>query len=104
MLGVRPQLGRGFSPEDEKLGATRVVVISHAFWKRYFGGDPNIIGRQVTLADKPYTVTGVMPPGWKFPVQKKRSIGSHRSIRCSPGRPRTRSIAAARIFFRWSVE
>jgi putative ABC transport system permease protein len=70
VLGVRPQLGRGFSPEDEKLGATRVVVISHAFWKRYFGGDPNIIGRQVTMADKPYTVTGVMPPGWKFPVEE----------------------------------
>jgi putative ABC transport system permease protein len=70
VLGTRPLLGRGFSREDEKADAPRVVVISHAFWKRYFAGDPNIVGRQVTMAGKPYTITGVMPPGWKFPVQE----------------------------------
>jgi putative ABC transport system permease protein len=70
VLGTKPLLGRGFSREDEKLDAPRVVVISHPFWKRFFGGDLNVIGRQVTLAGKPYTVTGVMPPGWKFPIQE----------------------------------
>lgn len=70
VLGVRAVLGRGFSREDEKPDAPRVVVISHAFWKRYFAGDPQIIGRQVTMVGKPYVVTGVMPHGWKFPVQE----------------------------------
>lgn len=69
VLGTQPLLGRGFSREDEKPDATRVVVISYEFWQRRFGGDPKIIGKQSTMADKPYTITGVMPPGWKFPVQ-----------------------------------
>ena len=71
VLGIRPFLGRGFSREDEKLDAPRVVVISHEFWKQHFGGDPGVLGRQVTVADKPYTITGVMPPGWKFPIQNE---------------------------------
>ena len=69
VLGVHPQLGRGFLPEDDKPDAPRVAVISNAFWQRHFGGDPNVLGRQVTIANKLYTITGVMPPGWKFPVQ-----------------------------------
>ncbi len=70
VLGIRPLFGRGFSREDEKPDAARVVVISYEFWQRRFGGDANIIGKQTTMADKPYTITGVMPPGWKFPVQQ----------------------------------
>ena len=46
-----------------------MVVIGYAFWKRHFGGDPKILGRQVTMVGKSYTVTGVMPPKWKFPIQ-----------------------------------
>ncbi len=69
VLGTRPFLGRGFSRDDEKPDAARVVVISYAFWERHFGGDPNVIGKQVTMAGKPYVVTGVMPHGWKFPIQ-----------------------------------
>jgi putative ABC transport system permease protein len=71
VLKTEPLLGRGFSREDETPGAARVVVIAYAFWKRHFGGDPNIIGRQVKMVGKPYTVTGVMPPGWKFPIQNE---------------------------------
>ncbi len=69
VLGTRPFLGRGFSREDEKLDAARVVVIGYAFWKRHFGGDPNVLGKQATIAGKSYTITGVMPQGWKFPIQ-----------------------------------
>ncbi|MEO7724064.1 MAG: ABC transporter permease [Chthoniobacterales bacterium] len=71
VLGTRPLLGRGFARADERDGAAQVVVISHAFWQRRFNGDPNIIGKEVTMVDKPYTVTGVMPPGWKFPIQNE---------------------------------
>jgi putative ABC transport system permease protein len=69
VLGTRPLLGRGFSRDDEKPDAARVVVISYEFWQRRFGGDPNIIGKQATMVNRTYTITGVMPPGWKFPVQ-----------------------------------
>ena len=71
VLGTRPLLGRGFSRDDEKPDAARVVVIGHSFWQRHFAGDPNIIGKQATVAGKVYTITGVMPRGWKFPIQNE---------------------------------
>jgi hypothetical protein len=49
-----------------------VVVISHSFWQRHFASDPKIIGQQATVAGKVYTITGVMPRGWKFPVQNEK--------------------------------
>ncbi len=70
VLGTRPLLGRGFSRDDEKENAARVVVIGYSFWQRRFAGDPKIIGQQVTLAGKVHTITGVMPRGWKFPIQR----------------------------------
>ena len=72
VLGVHPLLGRGFGPEDDKPDAARVVVISHSFWQRHFAGDPKIIGQQATVAGKVYTITGVMPRGWKFPIQNEK--------------------------------
>ena len=71
VLGTRPLLGRGFGREDEKAGAPRVVVIGYQFWQRHFAGDRNIIGRQVTMVGHVYTITGVMPRGWKFPIQRE---------------------------------
>ena len=71
VLGTPPLLGRGFSREDDKPEAARVVVIGYSFWQRRFAGDPKIIGKQVTIADKPYTITGVMPRGWNFPIQNE---------------------------------
>jgi predicted permease len=68
-LGVQPQLGRGFLQAEEAPGA-RVVVLSHAFWQRQFGADPGIVGRGITLDRKPYTVVGVAPPGFAFPVNE----------------------------------
>ena len=72
VLATPPLLGRGFSPEDDKPEAARVAVIGYSFWQRRFAGDPKIIGRQVTLAGKAYTVTGVMPKGWKFPIGSEK--------------------------------
>lgn len=64
VLGVTPLLGRGFLPgEDAKGGNNQVVVLTHSFWQRRFGGDPNIIGKTITLNQLPYTVIGVLPPG-----------------------------------------
>src|SRR5215213_8965926 len=60
-FGVRPALGRGFSLENEKSGQDQVTVLSYAFWQTRFGGDPNIIGKTITLDGKAYEVLGVMP-------------------------------------------
>jgi putative ABC transport system permease protein len=65
-LGVRPQLGRAFTPEEDRAGANPVVVISHSLWQRRFGADAEIIGKPLTLSDKPFTVIGVLPPDFQF--------------------------------------
>jgi predicted permease len=73
-LGVAPELGRGFSPEDEKRGS-RVILISDALWKSMFAADPSVIGRTLRLSGKPYTIIGVMPATFRFPVtETKNSI------------------------------
>jgi putative ABC transport system permease protein len=69
VLGVQPMLGRGFTKEDAKNDADRVVVLTYPLWKSEFGSDPKIIGQKITLSARPHTVIGVMPPGWKFPVE-----------------------------------
>jgi putative ABC transport system permease protein len=69
VLGVPPLLGRGFTKEDAKNDADRVVVLTYPLWKSEFGSDPKIIGQKITISARPHTVIGVMPPGWKFPVQ-----------------------------------
>ncbi|MCW5969778.1 MAG: ABC transporter permease [Blastocatellales bacterium] len=69
VLGVAPALGRSFTEEEDRSGSARVAVISHSLWKRQFGGDPQIIGRSVTLDQKPFQIIGVMPAGFQFPIQ-----------------------------------
>jgi predicted permease len=62
MLGMRPQIGRDFLPEEDRLGHNRVAILSYGLWQRRFGGDPNILGRAITLDDQVYTVIGALPP------------------------------------------
>jgi len=66
-LGIQPELGRGFLPSEEAASA-RVVILSHALWQSRFGGDRGIVGQSITLERKPYTVIGVAPEGFVFPV------------------------------------
>jgi len=67
LLQTRPLLGRTFSPDEEKSGGARVVMLGHSLWVRGFGGDQNVIGRSVIINEQPYTVVGVMPPEFNFP-------------------------------------
>jgi len=67
LLGVQPQLGRTFKSDDYAPSRDHVVVLSHKLWQRSFGGDQNVIGRQVTLNGEAYTVVGIMPPQFQFP-------------------------------------
>ncbi|MEP6938095.1 MAG: ABC transporter permease, partial [Chthoniobacterales bacterium] len=72
VLGVGPVIGRGYTREEDKTGGPPVIVLSDGLWRRAFGADPKIVGQQINLAGKSTTVLGVMPPGWKFPVQDEK--------------------------------
>jgi len=72
-LGVSPALGRTFAnDEDQPANAQPAVILSYEFWQSHFGGDPNVLGRPLTLDSDQYTVVGIMPPRFQFPVQKER--------------------------------
>ena len=64
-LGVRPAIGRGLEPVDDRPGADRVVVVSHAFWQRELGGRQDALGATIRLRDDSYTVVGVAPEGFR---------------------------------------
>jgi putative ABC transport system permease protein len=72
VLGVPPLLGRGFTQEEAKDQGGRVIVLTYPLWQRAFGGDSKILGQQITLSARSYTVIGVMPSGWKFPIEDER--------------------------------
>ena len=65
VLGVKPQLGSTFNPEDPTPGFTLEAVISDGIWKRGFASDPHILGKSVRLDNDEYRITGVMPPGFQ---------------------------------------
>ena len=66
VVGVQPSLGRGFAARDDMPGAPGVVVVSHEFWRRQLGSDPNALGRAMTLDGAPHTLVGVLPPGFRY--------------------------------------
>ena len=71
-LRVEPALGRSFQIEDEQAGAAPrglSVILSNEFWRRQFNADPNVLGRQLTLDRQPFTIIGVMPPGFQYPIE-----------------------------------
>ena len=67
ILRVSPQLGRTFTADEDKPEQDAVVILGHDLWQRNFGGDPKIIGQKIVLSNRPRTVVGVMPPGFRFP-------------------------------------
>jgi len=67
LLGVTPQVGRGFAPNEDSQSAARTVVLSDGLWKRRFGGDRRIVGKTIALDGNSFTVIGVAPPGFSFP-------------------------------------
>ncbi|HEV2245884.1 MAG TPA: ABC transporter permease, partial [Terriglobia bacterium] len=77
LLGVAPDLGREFLPDEDRAGGPDVVILSHALWERDFGADPKVIGRSITLDDAPFTVVGVLPSGFEStsPVDLWSTIG-----------------------------
>jgi putative ABC transport system permease protein len=67
LFGVRPILGRSFRPEDDRVGAPAVLLVSYEFWKNSLGGDPEIVGKTFRMNDRVHTVIGVLPPVPQYP-------------------------------------
>lgn len=72
ILGVAPELGRTFRPGEDQAHHL-VVVLSDQMWRQQFGADPNILSRTILLDNIPYTVIGVMPPSFRFPLRRDPS-------------------------------
>src|SRR5258708_7038464 len=67
-LGAKPMLGRTFTPEEDRPGAAHVAILGQGLWQSRFAGDRKIIGRIITIEGGPYTVVGVMPGTFQFPL------------------------------------
>ena len=70
LLGLSPQLGRGFTPDDDRQGGEPVVLLSDDLWRRRYNSDASIVGRTIQVNSRPHTVIGVMPPKVKFPTNQ----------------------------------
>jgi putative ABC transport system permease protein len=70
VLGTNALLGRTFVNEDEPEDLSRAIVISYGLWQRRYGGDSNVIGRQIILNEKPITIVGVMPPNFGWHIRR----------------------------------
>jgi putative ABC transport system permease protein len=72
LLGVAPKLGRTFLPDEDKPSSTgRVVILSHSLFQKHFNSDPAILNQPITLDGRPFTVIGVMPESFEFPIQNE---------------------------------
>ena len=84
VLGVNPVLGRVFAPADDVEGAENVLLLSYGLWQRRYGGTADVIGRRLILDDLPFTIVGVMPSGFEYPI----GVDLWRTTRSMPlGRP-----------------
>ena len=68
VLGVQPQLGRGFLSEEEQPGKDQEIILGHALWEQHYASDDHILGKNVKVDGKSFTVVGVMAKGFDFPL------------------------------------
>ncbi|MDH4044811.1 MAG: ABC transporter permease, partial [Gemmatimonadota bacterium] len=89
LLGATPVVGRTFGPAEDVPGGEPVILLTHAYWLRRFGGDPAVVGRAITIGGAPVTVIGVMPPGFRYgsavdlwaPLGQNPIVGRGRQVR-----------------------
>ncbi|WP_446745760.1 ABC transporter permease [Silvibacterium acidisoli] len=74
VFGVQPILGRTFTPGEDLPGRNDVVVLSYEVWRDTFSSDRNVIGRKASIDGHPYTIIGVMPAGFRFPIGKVNAV------------------------------
>lgn len=94
MLGVAPQIGRHFAPDE---ASAPVALISHGLWRRRFGGSREIVGQTMRLDDRVYTVVGVMPEMFRFPVIRVEAWVPFDPARANPLSPRNALTPIARL-------
>ena len=70
VLGIAPELGRSFTPADDRPGP-RTVLLADGLWRRRFAGDPGIVGRTILIDGRAFRVAGVMPAGFQFPIDPR---------------------------------
>jgi putative ABC transport system permease protein len=86
-LGVQPALGRNFSPEEDVVGGPNATIISHALWQRAYGGQADIVGKEIRINAQPFTVIGVMPQGYVFPPGSNDPAEVWVNFRFDPANP-----------------
>ena len=75
ILGVSPLLGRTFTDAETRDPQANVVMLGYDFWRRRFGGDPDIVGRAIQLNGRPTLVAGVMPSGFRLFIKERSAVG-----------------------------
>ncbi|HKG23136.1 MAG TPA: ABC transporter permease, partial [Blastocatellia bacterium] len=86
-LGVQPAMGRNFSEEEDRAGGALVALISDGLWRRAFGAEPDIIGKDIQIDSRPYTVIGIMPADYVFPPGTNDPAEVWVSFRFDPANP-----------------
>ncbi|MDX6385316.1 MAG: hypothetical protein QOK48_2889, partial [Blastocatellia bacterium] len=89
-LGVAPERGRNFTPEEDRNGGPNVALISHGLWQKAFGGQEDIIGKQIQVNSQSTTVVGVMPPGFSFPPGSNDQVDVLLPFQFDPANPGNR--------------
>ena len=89
-LGVQPAMGRSFTPEEDRNGGPRAALISDGLWRRAFGKQGDIIGKEVQINNQPFTVIGVMPQGYVFPPGSNDPSELWISLQIDPANPGNR--------------
>ncbi len=104
LLGIQAELGRTFTADDDvPPGAHPVVMISHGYWRRAFGGDPDVIGRDLRVNGRPYTVVGVAPEDYHGSIRGYQSDFYAPVMMYDELQPDTRVILEARHSHRFFV-
>jgi predicted permease len=80
VFGVQPLIGRTYLPGEEQEGKNQLAVLSYDVWQTYFGGDSNVLNRNIKMDGIAYTVIGVMPAGFRYPLSKRNVIYTPRLI------------------------
>ena len=71
LMGISPEQGRAFIPEEEQTGRDEVVILGHGLWQRRFGANRNAVGKTIGINGRTYTIIGVMPAGFDYPFQSE---------------------------------
>ncbi|HEX8144508.1 MAG TPA: ABC transporter permease [Pyrinomonadaceae bacterium] len=98
VLGARPLIGRTITPEEDRFGGERIVVLSYGLWQRQFGGDPHLVGKTIPLSGNDYAVVGVMPAEFDAPRGSPELWASLRVV--NPLGARFRGVHFLRTYWR----